>query len=102
MALLEILEVPDPRLRQKSTPLDEVTDETRQLIADMFETMYEAPGIGLAAIQIGVPKRVLVIDMLDGRGLDAQPGIRRLDDRTNSHGAHVCRVAISFKVSTAI
>src|SRR6476659_7848205 len=63
MALLEILEVPDPRLRQKSTPLDEVTDETRQLIADMFETMYVAPGIGLAAVQVGVPIRLLVIDL---------------------------------------
>src|SRR6478672_9326609 len=63
MALLEILEVPDPRLRQKSTPLAEVTDETRQLIADMFETMYEAPGIGLAAVQVGVPKRLLVMDL---------------------------------------
>jgi len=59
MALLPILEVPDPRLRQKSTPLDAVTGETRQLIADMFETMYEAPGIGLAAIQVGVAKRVI-------------------------------------------
>jgi peptide deformylase len=63
MALLPILEVPDPRLRQVSTPLEEVTDETRQLIADMFETMYAAPGIGLAAVQVGVPKRLLVIDL---------------------------------------
>jgi peptide deformylase len=63
MALLPIIEVPDPRLRQVSTPLEEVTDETRQLIADMFETMYEAPGIGLAAVQVGVPKRLLVIDL---------------------------------------
>ena len=63
MAILPILEVPDPRLRQVSTPLEAVTDETRQLIADMFETMYEAPGIGLAAVQVGVPKRLLVIDL---------------------------------------
>jgi peptide deformylase len=63
MALLEILEVPDPRLRQKSTPLEAVTDETRQLIADRFETMYEAPGIGLAAVQVGVPVRLLVVDL---------------------------------------
>jgi peptide deformylase len=63
MALLPIIEVPDPRLRQVSTPLEEVTDETRQLIADMFETMYEAPGIGLAAVRVGVPKRLLVIDL---------------------------------------
>ena len=63
MAILTILEVPDPRLRQKSTPVEAVTDEIRQLIADMFETMYEAPGIGLAAVQVGVPKRLLVIDL---------------------------------------
>jgi peptide deformylase len=63
MALLPILEVPDPRLRQVSTPVEEVTHETRQLIADMFETMYVAPGIGLAAVQVGVPKRLLVIDL---------------------------------------
>ena len=63
MAILPILEAPDPRLRTVSEPIDEVTDETRTLIADMFETMYDAPGIGLAAIQVGVPKRILVIDL---------------------------------------
>ena len=73
MALLEILEVPDPRLRQKSTPLAEVTDETRQLIADMFETMYEAPGIGLAAVQVGVPIRLLVIDLQEPEEEGGEP-----------------------------
>ena len=63
MAILPIVEVPDPRLKTVSTPVEEVTDETRALIADMFETMYDAPGIGLAAIQVGVPKRILVIDL---------------------------------------
>lgn len=63
MALLPILEAPDPRLKVKSTPVEEVTDETRKLIDDMFETMYDAPGIGLAAVQVGVPKRLLVIDL---------------------------------------
>jgi peptide deformylase len=63
MAILPIVEVPDPRLRQVSKPVDKVDDELRALIADMFETMYDAPGIGLAAIQVGVPKRVLVIDL---------------------------------------
>jgi peptide deformylase len=63
MAILPILEVPDPRLRQVSTPIEAVTDETRQLIADMFETMYHAPGIGLAAVQVGVPIRLLVMDL---------------------------------------
>jgi len=63
MAILPILEVPDPRLRQISTPVEDVNDEIRALVSDMFETMYAAPGIGLAAVQIAVPKRVLVIDL---------------------------------------
>jgi peptide deformylase len=67
MALLPIVEVPDPRLRQISTPLESVDDEVRSLVADMFETMYAAPGIGLAATQIGVPLRVFVVDLSVGR-----------------------------------
>jgi peptide deformylase len=63
MAIRPIVEVPDPRLRQISSPVEEVTDDVRALVADMFETMYDAPGIGLAAIQVGVPKRILVIDL---------------------------------------
>ena len=63
MAIRPILEVPDPLLRAISEPVAMVTDDTRALVADMFETMYDAPGIGLAAIQIGVPQRVLVIDL---------------------------------------
>ncbi|HMI41426.1 MAG TPA: peptide deformylase, partial [Sphingomicrobium sp.] len=58
MSLLPILETPNPVLRKISSPVDKVDDELRKLIADMFETMYDAPGIGLAAIQVGVPKRV--------------------------------------------
>ena len=63
MAIRPIVEVPDPRLRQISSPVEEVTDDVRALVADMFETMYDAPGIGLAAIQVGVPKRIVVIDL---------------------------------------
>src|SRR3546814_11193964 len=63
MALLPILETPDPRLRTISTPVETIDDDLQQLIDDMFETMYDAPGIGLAAIQVGVPKRLLVIDL---------------------------------------
>jgi peptide deformylase len=55
--------VPDPRLREISSPVGQVDEEVRALVADMFETMYAAPGIGLAAIQVGVPKRILVIDL---------------------------------------
>jgi peptide deformylase len=63
MALLPIIEAPDPRLKTVSTPVETFDDALQTLIDDMFETMYAAPGIGLAAIQVGVPKRLLVIDL---------------------------------------
>lgn len=63
MALLRVLHYPDPRLRNVALPVERVDDEIRTLVDDMFETMYEAPGIGLAATQINVPKRVIVIDI---------------------------------------
>ena len=63
MAKLKILEFPDPRLRKKAKPVDNVDDALRQLIDDMFETMYEAPGIGLAATQVDVHRRLLVADV---------------------------------------
>jgi peptide deformylase len=63
MALRDILLVPDPRLKLVSTPVAQVDDEVRALMADMLETMYDAPGIGLAAIQIGVPQRAIVMDL---------------------------------------
>lgn len=62
MALLEILIAPDPRLKQKCVPVEEVTDRIRKLLDDMLETMYEAPGIGLAAPQVGVAKQIIVVD----------------------------------------
>ena len=63
MAIRPILTVPDPVLKQVSKPVEAVTDETRALMDDMLETMYAAPGIGLAAVQIGVPVRVIVMDL---------------------------------------
>ena len=63
MALREIIIVPDPRLKQVSTPVEGVDDALRALMDDMLETMYAAPGIGLAAVQIGVLKRVIVMDL---------------------------------------
>ena len=63
MAKLAILEFPDPRLRKKATPVTDVDDKLRTLIDDMFETMYAAPGIGLAATQVNVHKRLLVADV---------------------------------------
>ena len=73
MAIRPILEAPDPQLRTISKPVDGIDDEVRALIADMFETMYDAPGIGLAAIQIGVPKRVLVIDLQEQEDAEGKP-----------------------------
>ena len=68
MAILPIYETPDPVLRQISSPVEAITPELQTLIDDMFATMYAAPGIGLAAIQVGVPKRLLVIDLQEPRG----------------------------------
>ncbi len=63
MSKLKILEFPDPRLRTKASPVEVVDDELRALIGDMFETMYDAPGIGLAATQVDVHKRLLITDV---------------------------------------
>ncbi|MGZ8347153.1 MAG: peptide deformylase [Allosphingosinicella sp.] len=74
MALLPIFETPDPILREISSPVEAVDDELRKLIEDMFDTMYAAPGIGLAAIQVGVPKRLLVIDLQEPADGDDEEG----------------------------
>ena len=63
MTLRKILTIPDPILREKSLPVDKVDKEIKNLMDDMLNTMYDAPGIGLAAIQIGIPKRVVVMDL---------------------------------------
>jgi peptide deformylase len=62
MGIRRIITLPDPLLRQRSTPVARVDAETRALVDDMFATMYDAPGIGLAAIQIAVPQRIIVLD----------------------------------------
>lgn len=81
MSLLPIIEIPDAILRAPSAPVEQVDDEVRRLIADMFETMYEAPGIGLAAVQVAVPRRILVIDLQDpdpvAEGEEEGPPVRR-------------------------
>ena len=68
MAIRDILIVPDPRLKRVSAPVEAVDDDLRALMDDMLETMYDAPGIGLAAIQVGVPKRVIVMDISPREG----------------------------------
>ena len=76
MALLPIITLPDPVLRQVSTPVERFDDALRRLAADMLNTMYDAPGIGLAAVQVNIPTRLLVVDVgdesEDGPG-DASP-----------------------------
>jgi len=69
MARLPIIEFPDPRLRTVARPVKEVDTRIRQLIDDMFETMYEAPGIGLAATQVDVHERLLVLDVSEDKSL---------------------------------
>ncbi len=73
MSLLSIIEVPDPLLRAPSAAVETVSDDVKRLIADMFDTMYDAPGIGLAAIQVAVPRRVVVIDLQDPEEEEGEP-----------------------------
>jgi peptide deformylase len=67
MAILDILHYPDPRLRHRAEPVAQVDDSLRALVDDMLETMYHAPGIGLAATQVNIPKRILVLDVSEGK-----------------------------------
>ena len=67
MALLQILHFPDPRLRKKALPVDKVNDQVRQTVKDMFETMYDAPGIGLAATQVNLQQQIIVIDVSEDK-----------------------------------
>jgi peptide deformylase len=67
MAILDILHFPDPRLRNKAKPVKTVDDSVRRLVDDMLETMYEAPGIGLASTQVNDPRRVVVMDISEER-----------------------------------
>ena len=82
MALREILTEPNKILREKSVPVEKVDKELQQLMDDMLETMYAAPGIGLAAIQVGVPKRVIVLD-IGWRDKSESPNEERDEERRN-------------------
>ena len=89
MAKLEIIKVPDPFLRVVSEPVAQVDDTVRRLADDMLETMYAAPGIGLAAIQVAVPKRLLVVDVGDEEAPEPHclinPEIVRFGDAKRVH-----------------
>jgi len=73
MAVLPIVEIPDPRLRLISKPVETIGDDTRTFVQDMIDTMYDAHGIGLAAIQVGVDQRILVIDLQEEKDEDDKP-----------------------------
>jgi len=84
MALLPVLEFPDPRLRNVAKPVKTVDDSIRKLVDDMFETMYDAPGIGLAATQVDVHKQVIVIDISEDKSepqVFINPEIEVLDEQ---------------------
>lgn len=88
MAILNILEFPDPRLRTEATPVELVSDEIRQLVDDMFETMYAAPGIGLAATQVNIHKQIIVIDISEDNDqplVFINPEIKILDNDKHSY-----------------
>ncbi len=88
MSLLTILEFPDPRLRKKAAPVTTVDDALRRTIDDMFETMYEAPGIGLAATQVNVHKRLLVLDISEEKNqplVFINPEVEVLDPSTQGY-----------------
>jgi len=85
MAKLEILEFPDPRLRTVAKPVAQVDDRIRKLVDDMFETMYAAPGVGLAATQVNVHQRVVVIDVSEDQSepmVFINPEVTVLDHET--------------------
>lgn len=88
MALLEIIEFPDPRLRTKAAPIEQVDDQLRALIDDMFETMYDAPGIGLAATQVNVHRRFMVIDVSEGK---SEPRVFINPEILEQEGRQVCQ-----------
>src|SRR5438105_4564264 len=75
MPVLEIVKVPHPVLRERARPVTRVTDATRRLIADMIETMKDAPGVGLAAPQVGICQRLFVFDVGEGAGAILNPEI---------------------------
>ncbi|QEK39642.1 peptide deformylase [Candidatus Sneabacter namystus] len=87
MKLMEIVKVPDERLRQKSSPIDCVDNSLKPLVDDMIYTMHRVGGIGLAAIQVGIPKRLMVIDVREDNSEPIciiNPVILRFGDNTNT------------------
>lgn len=104
MAILNILEFPDSRLRTIAKPVAVVDDKVRQLVDDMFETMYEAPGIGLAATQVNVHLRVVVMDLSEDRSeprVYINPEFEPLTTRWANTRKAACRCRSSTRTSNA-
>ena len=108
MAILDILHFPDARLRNVAKPVPEVDSDVRRLVDDMFETMYDAPGIGLAAIQVNDPRRVIVIDISEDRSeplalinpeIIEKSGEEEMDEGCLSVPEYYAKVNRSAKVS---
>ncbi len=98
MALLPILRFPDPRLKKVAQPVAQIDAGIRKLVADMAETMYEAPGIGLAATQVDVHKRVVVIDVSEEKNnllVFINPTLSRIARASRSARKAVCRCPVS-------
>lgn len=88
MAILEILEFPDPRLRNQAKPVDEITDDTREIVKNMLETMYDAKGIGLASIQVNIPQQIIVMDLSEERNepqVFINPSVTVLDETLHDY-----------------
>ena len=92
MTLRQILTEPNEILRKKSLPVEKVDEDLQKLMDDMLETMYAAPGIGLAAIQVGVPKRVIVLD-IEWRNKSESANDKECEERKK----HVSRGHLSYK-----
>ena len=88
MAVLPILKFPDPRLRTEAKPVAEVDDRVRQIVDDMFETMYDAPGVGLAATQVNIHEQIIVIDVSEDQSeplVFINPEIEVLDKELDNY-----------------
>lgn len=103
MSTLPIITLPDPLLRQVSAPIERVDAELLKLADDMLETMYDAPGIGLAAVQVGVPKRLIVLDVAEGDDEPnpltlINPEILKIDSKTTRVHEEGCLSIPDFRL----
>jgi len=99
MSLQEVITYPNPILRKKSEVVEEVNDDLKQLVEDMTETMYASHGIGLAAIQIGVLKRVIVVNVGEGRVVLINPVIDEAEGETRMEEGCLCLPGVMVEVT---